>query len=328
MMTRKESNHQLFGELVRAGMKKKETKDEREYRVRDLVAEAKSGEKTIRKIINGKVENYQHQTIRNVIEALDLSFSEQIYAYGLMGLFPLTQWPSTNQIVETLDYYAKDIAHYPYPAYVISCYLDYFVVNPATAGLVGTFRQLVDLVPRIVCVFDLLFNSSYEILKYTDRNEVNNIQKEQIRRFFAINWNRRHEPYFQDYKIKFGSKLSDTDKDYFFRLWEAQEKKGVESVSLLEDDAKYVLGYLELGVPETDFGKSISFRLFAEPIYELGELFYLIHYRPANEQDNEQYKRYFSQFASQDVDDVKKLKIWSHPQVNIADILRQYQKDT
>lgn len=98
-------------------------------------------------------------TLRKIGKALRLSPAEMAELEGLAGYRSETRMPPRDQIETLLKQLEPELARYPYPAYVIDYLFRFWIVNAATAILVGGYENLNRIINFSPTVFDVLFDS-------------------------------------------------------------------------------------------------------------------------------------------------------------------------
>lgn len=239
-----------------------------------------------------------------LVKALDLSYADAVYFYGLAGKIPPLKMPSFRQVKRSLDVVSAGLGSFPFPAYVLdSRYYRFWLVNAATARLVGGDDNVFALAN--CSVLQLIFSRKYGVADLFGE-KLPDVQREQIRRYKALNIMRRHEHYYMEYPDRLKEKDGLTDAEYaaFLEVWNNVEADSLPAHNAV-NDVEYTLG-----------GTSITFRLTAETILDLDNLFSITWY---DIRDQSQRDMARSIFASGNVNNV--LRMWDLPGVNLQALL-------
>src|SRR5207247_9407120 len=123
-------------------------------------------------------------------EALRLSPADIAYLHGLTGYRQATVMPPIEQVKRVLCAVEPDLARRAYPVHVLDFRFRHWMVNAATAALVGgSLETLRELLRRGVHGFDVVFDSRLPARRqFTDPEAV---ERERVFRFKSHNLSRR-----------------------------------------------------------------------------------------------------------------------------------------
>lgn len=256
---------------------------------------------------NEKKRQISDDRIQALVEAFELSYQETIYLYGLAGKIPPMRMPSKEQIIRSFEGLVPFIGNFPYPAYILdSRYFRFWLVNHPTVQLIGGRERVNELAN--CSVFQILFSRRYGIADLFGEN-LERTQKDQIRRFKALNILRRHEAFYMEYPERLRDKDALTDDEYavFEDMWNA-----------VNPDEEPAANYFAAADLAFDLGAyQIVFNLTVETVLNLGNLFSISWFHLRNREYEETAKAIFSSNGSRDC-----VKVWELPGVDMMELLR------
>jgi hypothetical protein len=225
------------------------------------------------------------ETLNALGEALQLSPADIAYLHGLAGYREITVMPSVEQIKRVLKAVEQDIAQRRYPVYVIDYQFRHWMVNTATAVLLGgSLDLLTNLMQRGVHGFNVVFDSRLPIRLYFSDPEA--IERERMFRFKSHNLYRRHEPFYLAYPERMKGEFIPEDYARFVKCWNAVDVT-TQDVFPVHPEAKLRLGSDEF-----------TFVLHVVELLHLDRLVYVTYYEPKDEADNrERCEAYFTKYS-------------------------------
>ncbi len=162
------------------------------------------------------------ETLNALGEALQLSPADIAYLHGLAGYRSATVMPPIEQIKRVLQAIEPDIACRRYPVIVLDYQFRHWLVNPATAALVGgSLDLLTELMRRGVDALTVVFDSRLPVRQQFSDPEA--VERERLFRFKAHNLYRRHEPFYLAYPERMQRHLLPADYARFEKGWKAVE---------------------------------------------------------------------------------------------------------
>jgi hypothetical protein len=162
------------------------------------------------------------ETLNALGEALQLSPTDIAYLHGLAGYRTATILPPIEQIKRVLQAIEPDIACRRYPVIVLDYQFRHWMVNMATAALLGgSLDLLTELMGRGVHGFSVVFDSRLPARQQFSDPEA--VERERLFRFKAHNLYRRHEPFYLAYPERMHRHLLPEDYARFVRCWKAVE---------------------------------------------------------------------------------------------------------
>src|SRR5215467_13372707 len=152
-----QANLKLLGEAIRRFREQASPKRMSLFRLASLMQW--EGTAPIIEIEKGR-RRPRPETLNALGEALQLSPADIAYLLGLAGYRTTTVMPPLDQVRRVLQAIEADIARRRYPVLVIDYQFHHWMVNMATAGLVGgSVATLAALMRRRVHGFDAVFDS-------------------------------------------------------------------------------------------------------------------------------------------------------------------------
>jgi hypothetical protein len=223
-------------------------------------------------------------TLKRFFEAMNLSYYEQVYLYGLAGMIPQSETPSATDVETAFGLLEGEIAKHPYPAYVLdNQYFRFWAVNSAAARLVGGEERLDEL--KNCSVFDLAFSEKWGFTKAIAPETLTDLRASQVVRFKLLNLLRRHEPFYMDYPELLQETL--TDEEY------KKEHKGFESFweGLNPAESTFLNVTLTLNLGDHKMRLNVQ----SEPMYQLGlkDFFSLVRYYPVDSESQAVAREFF-----------------------------------
>ncbi len=219
-------------------------------------------------------------TLKRFFEAMNLPYYEQVYLYGLVGMIPQSETPSTTDVETAFNLLKDEITKHPYPAYVLdNKYFRFWAVNSAAARLVGGEERLDEL--KNCSVFDLAFSEKWGFTKAIAPETLTDLRASQVVRFKLLNLLRRHEPFYMGYPELLQETLTDEEYKGFESCW--KELNPAESTFL------NVTLTLNLG------GYKMRLNVQSEPVYQLGlkDYFSLVRYYPMDSESEAVASEFF-----------------------------------
>jgi hypothetical protein len=225
------------------------------------------------------------ETLNALGEALQLSPADIAYLHGLAGYRENTVTPSVEQIRRVLQAVESTIANRLYPVYVLDYQFRHWMVNTATAVLLGgSLDLLTALMQRAVHGFNIVFDSRLPLRQYFINPEA--VERERMFRFKAHNLYRRYEPFYLAYPDRMKSELLPEDYIRFVKCWNDVDVS-TQDVFPIHPEVKLRLGSNEF-----------TFVIHMVELLHLDRLIYVAYYEPKDEPHNrERCEAYFTEHS-------------------------------
>jgi len=225
------------------------------------------------------------ETLNALGEALHLSPADIAYLHGLAGYRDITMMPPVEQIKRILQAIEETIANRLYPVYVLDYQFRHWMVNTATAVLLGGSLDLLKaLMQRSVHGFNIVFDSRLPLRQYF--SDLESVERERMFRFKAHNLYRRHEPFYIAYPDRMKSELTPEDYTRFDVCW--------NTVDVTTQDVFPIHPEVKLRLGSDEF----TFVLHVVELLHLDRLVYVTYYEPKDELDNrERCEAYFTKHS-------------------------------
>ena len=227
------------------------------------------------------------ETLNALGEALQLSAADVAYLHGLAGYRAATVMPSIAQIKRVLQEIEPDIAQRLYPVYVLDFQFRHWMVNAATAALVGgSPGALTELMRQSVQGFNVVFDSRLPVRQCFCDPEA--VEQERMFRFKLHNLYRRHEPFYLAYPECMQCQLLPEDYARFVTCWKEVEV-GRHQVFPIHPHIKVRLGADE-----------ITFVIHMVELLQVDRLLYVGYYEPKDDAsgNRERCEAYFTRSHS------------------------------
>ena len=227
------------------------------------------------------------ETLNALGEALQLSPADIAYLHGLAGYRAATVLPPIEQIKRVLQAIEPDIACRSSPVIVLDYQFRHWMVDRATAALVGgSLEVLTDLMRRGAHGFSVVFDSRLPVRQYFSDPEA--VERERVFRFKAHNLYRRHEAFYLAYPERMQGHLLPADYARFVTCWNAVEV-GMRDVFPVHPQITVRLGADEL-----------SFVIHMVELLHADRLLYVGYYEPKEDGpgNRERYEAFVSQASS------------------------------
>ena len=227
------------------------------------------------------------ETLNALGEALQLSAADVAYLHGLAGYREATVMPPITQIKRVLQAIEPDIAQRLYPVYVLDFQFRHWMVNSATAALVGgSLDTLTALMRQRVHGFNAVFDSRLPVRQCFSDPEA--VEQERMFRFKLHNLYRRHEPFYLAYPERMQGQLLPEDYARFVKCWDEVEA-GAHQVFPVHPHIKVRLGADE-----------ITFVIHMVELLHLDRLLYVGYYEPKDDArgNRERCQAYFTHSSS------------------------------
>jgi hypothetical protein len=170
------------------------------------------------------------ETLNALGDALQLGPADIAYLHGLAGYREPTVMPPIEQIKRVLQAIEPDIACRRFPVIILDYQFRHWMVNSATAALVGgSLDALTDLVRRGVHGFSVVFDTRLPVRRQFSDPEA--VERERLFRFKAHNLYRRHEPFYQAYPERMKPHLLPADYARFVQAWKAVAGEAIGNAS-------------------------------------------------------------------------------------------------
>jgi transcriptional regulator with XRE-family HTH domain len=244
------------------------------------------------------------ENVERLVEIFNLSYPDAMFWYGLAGKLPRLRMPSRRQIIESLETMTNALQEHIYPAYVLdNRHFRFWLINPGTVKLVGGIERAYELAK--CSVFQLAFSRHFGIMD-TLGDDLPKIQREQIRRFKALNIYRRHENFYMEYpeRLKLKDGLTESEYEVFEKLWNE-----------VEPDEMLLSDYAKLGDMTFNLHEPVKFRLIAETILHLGNLFSVSWYNIVDKEHEAAAATIFRRANEEEC-----IKVWELPEVNTSEL--------
>lgn len=224
------------------------------------------------------------ETLNALGEALQLSPADIAYLHGLAGYRAATVLPPIEQIKRVLQAIEPDIACRSSPVIVLDYQFRHWMVNTATAALVGgSLELLTELMRRGVHGFSVVFDSRSSVRQQFSDPEA--VERERVFRFKAHNLYRRHEPFYLAYPECMQQHLLPADYARFATCWNVVEV-GMREVFPVHPHITVRWGTHE-----------ITFVIHMVELLHVDRLLYVGYYEPKEDGrgNRERYEAAFSQ---------------------------------
>jgi hypothetical protein len=210
------------------------------------------------------------ETLNALGEALQLSPADIAYLHGLAGYREETVMPPTEQIKRVLQAIEPDLAQRLYPVHVLDFQFRHWMVNHATAALVGgSLEILTELMRRGVHGFTVVFDSRLPARQYFSDPWV--VERERMFRFKLHNLYRRHEAFYLAYPECMQAHLLPGDYARFVTCWQ-QVQIGMHHVFPVHPHLTVRLGADEL-----------TFVIHMVELLQADRLLYVGYYEPKDD---------------------------------------------
>jgi hypothetical protein len=229
------------------------------------------------------------ETLNALGEALQLSPADIAYLHGLAGYREITVLPPVEQIKRVLQAIEPDIAQRLYPVYVMDYQFRHWMVNTATAALLGGSLDLLkSLMQRGVHGFNAVFDSRLPVRQYFTEPET--VERERMFRFKSHNLYRRHEPFYQAYPERMKGELIAEDYARFVKCW--------NEVDVGTQDVFPVHPQVTMRLESSEF----SFVIHMVELLHLDRLIYVAYYEPKDDDsgNRERCETYFARHSPSD----------------------------
>jgi DNA-dependent RNA polymerase auxiliary subunit epsilon len=293
------------------GAELKRMMDERGVPVRELTRRL-YGEADNRTMVNRwlkiDIHDPQHnyriedESLRDIVEALQLNYDDSFYLHGLAGKLPPMRMPRPAQIQRTLTQYEAKLKAHPYPMYVLDVLnFRFWLANAPLIGLIGGLERAHTLAGT--SVFQLLFSRQLGVAgQFGDK--LATVQEGQVRRYKAMNRFRRHEAFYMEYPERLRDQDGLTAEEYaeFAALW--------TTVEPAQDETLY--STLAMQVPNSS---TVTFELKVEVIFNLKDLFTVTRFDILEPEWREPVRQVFAALYQGDC-----LRVWEIDGVDTAPI--------
>jgi hypothetical protein len=226
------------------------------------------------------------ETLSALGEALQLSPADIAYLHGLAGYRAVTVLPPIEQVKRVLHAIEPDLAQRPYPVHVLDYQFRHWMVNAATATLVGgSMATLQELLRHGVHGFDIVFDSRLPARGQFTHPEA--VERERVYRFKAHNLYRRHEPFYLAYPECMRPRLLPADYDRFAACWTAIQV-GMEQTFPVHPQLTVRLG-----------GHDLTLVIHMVELLQLDRLLYIGYFEPKDDTsgNRQRCEAYFTQHA-------------------------------
>jgi hypothetical protein len=277
-----EANLQRLGNAIKMFRERAEPKKISQFRLATLMQW--EGTAPVIEIEKGR-RHPRPETLNALGEALQLSPADIAYLHGLAGYRDITMMPPVEQIKRILQAIEETIANRLYPVYVLDYQFRHWMVNTATAVLLGgSLDLLTTLMQRAVHGFNVVFDSRLPLRQYFIDPEA--VERERMFRFKAHNLYRRHEPFYLAYPDHMKSELLEEDYIRFLKCWNDVDVN-TRDVFPIHPEVKLRLGSNEF-----------TFVIHMVELLHLDRLIYVAYYEPKDESDNRVHcEAYFMQHS-------------------------------
>jgi hypothetical protein len=226
------------------------------------------------------------ETLNALGEALQLSPADIAYLHGLAGYRAATVLPPIEQIKRVLQAIEPDVACRRYPVIVLDYRFRHWMVNTATAALVGgSLDLLTELMRRGVHGFSVVFDSRLPVRQqFSDPGAA---ERERLFRFKAHNLYRRHEPFYVAYPERMRQHLLPADYARFEKGWNAA-RVDMHQVFPIHPHIKIRLG-----------AEEFTFIIHMVELLHLDRLLYVGYYEPKEDEsgNRERCEAFFTHAA-------------------------------
>jgi len=214
-----QANLKLLGEAIRRFREQAQPKRMSLFRLATLMQW--EGTAPILEIEKGR-RRPRPETLNALGEALQLSAADVAYLQGLAGYREATVMPPIEQIKRVLQAIEPDLAQRLYPVYVLDFQFRHWMVNAATAALVGgSLDTLTELMRQRVHGFTVVFDSRLPVRQYFSNPAA--VEQERMFRFKLHNLYRRHELFYLAYPECMQGQLLPEDYARFVTCWNEVE---------------------------------------------------------------------------------------------------------
>ncbi len=262
-----QANLKLLGEAIRKFREQAQPKRMSLFRLASLMQW--EGTAPIIEMEKGR-RRPRPETLNALGEALQLSPADIAYLHGLAGYRGETVMPPTEQIKRVLQAIEPDLAHRLYPVHVLDFQFRHWMVNTATAALVGgSLDTLTELMRRGVHGLNVVFDPRLPARQYFSDPEV--VEQERMFRFKLHNLYRRHEAFYLAYPECMKGQLLPEDYARFVKSWKEVEI-GMDHVFPVHPHVKVRLGADE-----------ITFVIHMVELLQADRLLYVGYYEPKDD---------------------------------------------
>lgn len=245
-----EANLKLLGSTLRHFREQAQPKKISQFRLATLMQW--EGTAPIIEIEKGR-RRPRPETIEALGEALQLSPANVAYLQGLAGYRELTVLPSVSQLKRVLQAIEPEIGNRLYPAYVMDYLFRIWMVNTASAVMLGGSVALLTMImQQRVHSLNLVFDSRLPLRHYLADSAA--FEQEGIFRFKYHNLYRRHEPFYRAYPECMKAALLPADYKRFAHCWQTVDVGAADifpihpqiSLRLGENTFTFVMHIVEL----------------------------------------------------------------------------------
>lgn len=157
-------------------------------------------------------------TIRRWVEACGGGDDDLACANGLAGYGHVTRFPPLAEIVPLLQRIEHDsLKAHPYPCYVIDYTNRIWLINDKGFLFYDDPSLLSRALRRPLNLFHLIFDSQLPHVRQLQ--DLGTVRADQIALFKAVNWRRRHEPFFLSFERLVCRHLLSEDAEAFVSAW-------------------------------------------------------------------------------------------------------------
>ncbi len=262
-----EADLRLLGETIRSFREQAQPRRVSQFRLATLMRW--QGTAPVIEIEKGR-RRPRPETLNALGEAMQLSPADIAYLHGLAGYREPTAMPPAEQVQRVLHAIEPDLAQRLYPVHVLDFQFRHWMVNTATAALVGgSLGTARDLMRRGVHGFDVVFDSRLPVRQsFVDPESV---ERERVFRFKSHNLYRRFEPFYRAYPERMKDRLNPADYARFAACWD-QIEVGMDQVFPVHPEVTVRLGSDE-----------ITFAIHMVELLQLDRLLYIGYYEPKDE---------------------------------------------
>jgi hypothetical protein len=274
----------LLGEAIRTFREQAQPKRISQFRLASLMEW--EGTAPIIEIEKGR-RRPRPETLNALGEALQLKPADIAYLHGLAGYRAVRVMPPIEQIKRVLQALEPEMAQRLYPVYVLDYQFRHWMVNPATAALIGgSLERLSELMRHGVNGFRAVFDSRLGVRQSFSDPEA--VEQERMFRFKQINLYSRHEPFYLAYPQCMQHQLLPEDYARFVRCWQ-QMQVGMDHLFPIHPEIQ-----VQLGADE------ITFVIHMVELLHLDRLLFVGYYEPKEDHsgNRERCEAYFTQYRS------------------------------
>lgn len=224
------------------------------------------------------------ETLNALGEALQFSPADIAYLQGLAGYREPTVMPPLEHIKRVLQAIAPDISRRLYPVYVMDYQFRHWLVNTATAALLGGSLDLLrEWMRRGVHGFNVVFDARLAIRSYFAQPEA--VERERLFRFKSYNLYRRREPFYLAYPQCMKRELLPEDYARFANCWNEVEF-GLQAVYPI-----YPRVTIQAG------SHPLTFEIHVVELLQLDRLLFVSYYEPKDDHrgNRERCQAFFTQ---------------------------------